>query len=63
MLRLIDRATGRPVLTRSERAEQERQRAHEARLRARIEKLRADALAAEVARLRTLLGQQDPAHD
>jgi Uma2 family endonuclease len=49
MLRLIDLATGQPVPTRLERAEQERQRA--------------DALAAEVARLRAQLRQQRAAND
>jgi Uma2 family endonuclease len=47
MLRLIDEHTGEPIPTRSERAEQARQRAEE--------------LAAEVARLRALLPPNPPA--
>jgi Uma2 family endonuclease len=49
MLRLIDPRTGQPLLTSQEKSE-----------RLREETQRADALAAEVARLRALLGQQDP---
>ena len=52
MLRLHDLKTGEPVLTRSERAEQEAQRAER-------EKRRADALEAELKRLRKNLGKQD----
>jgi Uma2 family endonuclease len=48
MLRLIDLETGEPVLTREERAEQERQRAEQ-------EKQRADELEAELQRLRAEL--------
>jgi hypothetical protein len=48
MLRLVDRKTGKPVPTRQERAEQEKQRALKA-------KQRADQLAEEVERLRALL--------
>jgi hypothetical protein len=51
MLRLIDLRTGRPVLTRAERAEQERQRAEHERERVR-------ELEAEVERLRALLAEQ-----
>jgi hypothetical protein len=46
MLRLIDAKTGNPILTREEQAQQERQRANE--------------LAAEVTRLRSLLGRRQP---
>jgi Uma2 family endonuclease len=51
VLRLINLATGQPILTRSERIRQERQ------LRER-EHQRAEILAAEVERLRRLLGSQ-----
>jgi Uma2 family endonuclease len=68
-LRLVDAATGRPVLTERERAAQaeqlaeqakqladeEKQRADEEKQRADEEKQRADALAAELARLRASL--------
>jgi hypothetical protein len=50
MLRLYDMKTGEPILTRNERAEQEKRRAEQ-------EKRRADALEAEVKRLREQLGQ------
>src|SRR5262249_23091768 len=43
MFRLIDLAAGKPILTRLERAEQERQRVREARQRARRAKQRADS--------------------
>src|SRR5262245_48656677 len=46
MLRLIDLKTGEPILTRAERAEQEKQRAEE--------------LEAEVRRLKALLGENGP---
>jgi Uma2 family endonuclease len=73
MLRLIERATGKPVLTRQEqteqeklRAEQEKQRADQAEQRAEQEKQRADqekqraeALEAELARLRATLTQRE----
>jgi Uma2 family endonuclease len=50
MLRMVNLATGQPILTRDEKAEQERQRAdHESQ--------RANVLAAEVERLRRLLGE------
>jgi Uma2 family endonuclease len=66
LLRLIDLATGKPVLTRAERADEEQQRADKEQQRADKEqqradkeqqradeeKQRADALAAELARLR-----------
>jgi Uma2 family endonuclease len=55
MLRFIDLATGKPILTRSERAEQERLRAEQEKLRAEQEKLRADALSAELTELRKIL--------
>jgi Uma2 family endonuclease len=58
MLRLIDLKTGRPVLTRAERAEQERRRAQLERRRARQERERARELEAEVERLRALLAKQ-----
>jgi Uma2 family endonuclease len=65
MLRLYDLKTGEPVLTRDERAEQEKQRAEQERQRARSEKQRAEEerrrreeLATEVERLRALLKQQ-----
>lgn len=64
LLRLLDGATGAPVPTRQERAEQEHQRAEEERLRAEQERqraeqerLRADDLAAEVERMKALLEQ------
>lgn len=66
MLRLID-AAGRPIPTREERTEQERQlvaqerqRAEQAERRAEQERQRADALAAEVARLRAQLERGSP---
>jgi Uma2 family endonuclease len=58
MLRLIDARTGEPVLTRQERADQEKQRADREKQRADQEKQRADALAAEVARLRNQKGKR-----
>ncbi len=67
LLRVIDGRTGQPILTRRERAEAERQRAEAERQRAtEAERLtayhqgRADALAAEVERLRALLGNPPP---
>jgi Uma2 family endonuclease len=57
MLRLIDAATGIPVLTRQEQAEHEKRRAEQAEQQAEHEKRRAEALAAEVARLKALLEQ------
>jgi Uma2 family endonuclease len=57
MLRLIEAPTGLPVLTRDERAQQEKRRAEEEKRRAEEEKRRADALAAEIERLRAALAQ------
>jgi hypothetical protein len=63
MLRLIDARTGEPIPTRAEAAqranqvaETERQRAETERQRASTERQRADTLAAEVERLKALLG-------
>jgi Uma2 family endonuclease len=65
MLRFIDLTTGKPLLTRVERAEQEQRekeqehrRAEELAERAKHERQRADELAVEVARLRRLLEQR-----
>jgi Uma2 family endonuclease len=55
MLRLIDLGTNQPVLTRAEQAELHRQQAELHRQQAEQERLRADALAAEVERLRAAL--------
>ena len=64
MLRLYDTKTGEPILTRNERAEQEKRRAEQEKgraeqenRRAEREKRRADALEAEVKRLREQLDQ------
>jgi hypothetical protein len=57
MLRLIDAATGQPIPTRQERADEEKRRADEEKRRADEEKRRADGLAAEVERLKALLRQ------
>jgi Uma2 family endonuclease len=68
MLRLFDGTTSAPVLTRQERAEEERLRAEEARLRAEEAQLRAEEaqLRAEEARLRAeqerLRADQERAH-
>ena len=58
MLRLIDARTGRPILTRRERYEAERAAAAAERQRADAERQRADGLAAEVERLKRLLGER-----
>lgn len=58
MLRLIDARTGRPIPTRAEAVEVERDRADNAQLSAAAERERADALAAEVERLKALLRKQ-----
>jgi Uma2 family endonuclease len=55
MLRLVNTRTGRPVYTRAEAVAVERDRADNALLRAAAEQQRADALQAEVDRLRALL--------
>ena len=67
MLRLIDAATGQPVLTRAEqveaavaRADAVQARADAVQARADAEQARADALAAEVERLKKLLGGTNP---
>jgi Uma2 family endonuclease len=52
MLRLIDVQTDEPILTRNERAEQERQLREQAEQRAEHERQRAEALEAELRRLR-----------
>lgn len=64
MMRLIDARTGEPILTRTERIEKEQRRADAERQHAdserrlkEQERQRADALAAEVARLQDLLKQ------
>ena len=56
MLRLIDAATGEPIPTRAERAEQANERADE-------EKKRADELAAELERLRSSKPRRNGQHD
>jgi len=58
MLRLIDARTGKPILTRQESAQQQKQRADLAEQQKEQEKQRADALAAELARLRTEPGKR-----
>jgi hypothetical protein len=55
MLRLIDQETGKPILTREERADHERQRADHECQRADHECQRADHAEAEVERLKQLL--------
>jgi Uma2 family endonuclease len=59
MLRLVDVRTGRPVPTRAEAVEAERERADTAQLRAAAEQQRADALQSEVERLRALLRRHE----
>jgi hypothetical protein len=65
MLRLIDVRSNEPILTRQERAEraelrvhQERQLTKQAQQRANQEQQRADALAAELARLQSQQGKR-----
>jgi len=58
MLRLIDARTGKPILTRQESAQQQKQRADLAEQQKEQEKQRADALAAQPARLRTEPGKR-----
>jgi Uma2 family endonuclease len=63
MLRLIDLPTGQPIPTRSERTEQERQRAEQER-RAREEaEQRAEQMAEEIRRLRALLHEREDTQD
>lgn len=57
MLRLIDAQTDRPVLTRSEQAEQAKQQTRRAQQRIKQANQRAETLAAEVERLKRLLDQ------
>jgi Uma2 family endonuclease len=52
MVRLLNLRTGKPILLRSEQVQQEKRRANQ-------EKKRADQLAAEVERLRKLLGERE----
>jgi Uma2 family endonuclease len=58
MLRLIDARTGKPVLTRQERADQEKRRADREKRRADQERQRVDALTAELARLQKQQGKR-----
>jgi Uma2 family endonuclease len=59
MLRLVDARTGKPVPTRAERAEKEKQQALKEKRQALKEKQRADQLAQENERLRALLARQN----
>jgi len=59
MLRLRDAQTGAVVLTRNERADEERLQAERDRLQAEQDRRRAEELASEVARLRALLGKNE----
>lgn len=60
MLRLIDGRTGQPIPTRAEAADAARAAADAAQTALDAEKQRADALAAEVERLKRLLGGAGP---
>lgn len=60
MLRLTDSRTGTPMLTRAEQVQREKVRVDQAQAALDAEKARADALAAEVERLKKLLGEQAP---
>jgi Uma2 family endonuclease len=57
LLRLIDITTGKPKLTRAERADRAEQKAQRASQKAKRDRDRAKALEAEIKRLRSMLGQ------